>query len=63
MIFILTGMRIGLLQSKLGLVKLLTKYEFSPCKETQIPLRISPKILITASESGIFLKVKELSAK
>ncbi|KAK0166956.1 hypothetical protein PV327_004420 [Microctonus hyperodae] len=56
------GMRIGLLQSKLGLVKLLTKYEFSSCKETQIPLRISPKILITASESGIFLNVNELVA-
>ncbi|KAK0166957.1 hypothetical protein PV327_004421 [Microctonus hyperodae] len=57
------GMRIGLLQVKLGLVKLLMKHEFSPCKDTIIPLRISPKCLTTTSEEGIFLNVKKLPTK
>ncbi|KAK0072230.1 hypothetical protein PV326_000290, partial [Microctonus aethiopoides] len=57
------GMRIGLLQVKLGLVKLLIKYEFAPCKDTIIPLRISPKCLTTTSEEGIFLNVKKLATK
>ncbi|KAK0073688.1 hypothetical protein PV325_009362 [Microctonus aethiopoides] len=55
------GMRIGLLQVKLGLVKLLIKHEFTPCKDTMIPLHISPKCLTTTSEGGIILNVKELT--
>ncbi|KAG8039642.1 hypothetical protein G9C98_000371 [Cotesia typhae] len=53
------GLRIGLLQTKLGLIKLLPKYEFSPSKETMIPLRLSPKATITTADGGVFLNVKE----
>lgn len=54
------GMRIGLLQTKLGLLKLLPKYEFTPCKETLIPMRFSTKSLVVAPDGGIFLNVREI---
>ncbi|CAD6240455.1 GSCOCT00014160001.2-RA-CDS, partial [Cotesia congregata] len=55
------GLRIGLLQTKLGLIKLLPKYEFSPSKETMIPMRLSPKATITTADGGVFLNVKEIA--
>ncbi|CAD6237144.1 GSCOCT00002162001.2-RA-CDS [Cotesia congregata] len=55
------GMRIGLLQVKLGLIKLLSKYEFTPCEETLIPMRLSPKALFIVSEGGVYLNVKKIS--
>ncbi|KAK0089207.1 hypothetical protein PV326_004555 [Microctonus aethiopoides] len=54
------GMRIGLLQTKLGVIKLLTKYEFTPCKDTLIPMRLSSTAPMTVSDGGIFLNVKEI---
>ncbi|KAH0550843.1 cytochrome P450 6k1-like [Cotesia glomerata] len=54
------GMRIGLLQTKLGLLKLLPKYEFTPCKETMVPMRFSTKSLVVAPDGGLFLNVKEI---
>lgn len=53
-------MRIGLLQTKLGVIKLLTKYEFTPCKDTLIPMRLSSTAPMTVSDGGIFLNVKEI---
>ncbi|KAF7994760.1 hypothetical protein HCN44_004232 [Aphidius gifuensis] len=54
------GLRIGLMQSKLGLINLLSKYEVSPCEETQIPMRFNPRCLITTAESGITLNIRKL---
>ncbi|XP_015114678.1 cytochrome P450 6k1 [Diachasma alloeum] len=56
------GLRIGLLQVKLGLIELLRKFEFSPCAQTLIPMRLNPKALITAADGGIFLNVRKISA-
>ncbi|XP_053598699.1 cytochrome P450 6k1-like [Microplitis demolitor] len=54
------GMRIGLLQVKVGLLKLLPKYEFTPCEKTLIPLRLSPKSLFTVAHGGVFLNVNKI---
>ncbi|XP_014296124.1 cytochrome P450 6k1 [Microplitis demolitor] len=54
------GMRIGLLQTKIGLLKLLPKYEFSSCKETLIPMRFNTKSIVTCADGGVFLNVKKL---
>ncbi|KAK7865958.1 hypothetical protein R5R35_005023 [Gryllus longicercus] len=52
------GMRFGILQGKLGLAMLLSKYRFSPCARTKVPLRFDPKSLVTASDDGIWLKIE-----
>ncbi|XP_067009313.2 probable cytochrome P450 6a14 [Anabrus simplex] len=51
------GMRFGLLQSKIGLFTLLSKYEFSVCEQTEIPLKFNPKSPVTSGVSGITLRV------
>jgi hypothetical protein len=59
LMFMISGMRFGLLQAKLGLVFLLSKFKFSVCAKTQLPLKLDPKVLITASKSGTWLTVKK----
>ncbi|KAK2585576.1 hypothetical protein KPH14_010210 [Odynerus spinipes] len=54
------GLRLGLLQSKLGLIHLLKKHEFSPSEQTSIPMRIDPKGLTTTAVGGIQLNVRKL---
>ncbi|XP_011305245.1 uncharacterized protein [Fopius arisanus] len=56
------GLRIGLLQVKLGLIELIQKFEFSPCEKTLVPMRLNPKALITASDGGIFLNVRKITS-
>ncbi|XP_058536718.1 cytochrome P450 3A6-like [Ochotona princeps] len=50
------GMRFALLNIKLALVRLMHDFSFKPCKETQIPLKLSPQTLLKP-EKPIILKV------
>jgi len=52
------GMRFGLLQTKVGLVSSLSKYEFHVCKETPVPLVFNPKSIILCPVGGIKLQVR-----
>jgi len=50
--FINIGMRFALMEAKTGLAEILSKFEVSPCKETQTPIKIKPRsILLTPNES------------
>ncbi|XP_040859079.1 cytochrome P450 3A6-like isoform X1 [Ochotona curzoniae] len=50
------GMRFGLMSMKLALVRLMQNFSFKPCKETQIPLKLAPQVLLQP-EKPIILKV------
>ncbi|XP_012887150.1 PREDICTED: cytochrome P450 3A29-like [Dipodomys ordii] len=50
------GMRFALMNIKLALVRLMQNFSFQPCKETQIPLKISKKPLLQP-EKPIVLKI------
>uniref|UniRef100_A0A8C8Z5F2 unspecific monooxygenase n=1 Tax=Prolemur simus TaxID=1328070 RepID=A0A8C8Z5F2_PROSS len=51
------GMRFALLNMKLALVKILQNFSFKPCKETQVPVKLSPTGLLQP-EKPIVLKVE-----
>ncbi|XP_031624600.1 probable cytochrome P450 6a20 [Contarinia nasturtii] len=51
------GLRFGMLQARIGLVKLLQNFEFSTCTRTQIPIKYSPKKLVLSPENGVWLKI------
>uniref|UniRef100_A0A8C5W7K9 unspecific monooxygenase n=1 Tax=Microcebus murinus TaxID=30608 RepID=A0A8C5W7K9_MICMU len=51
------GMRFALMNMKLALVKVLQNFSFKPCKETQIPVKLSPNGLLQP-EKPIVLKVE-----
>lgn len=47
------GNRFGLMQAKLTLLKILSKYEVTPCKETLIPVEIDPRGAMTVPLNGV----------
>lgn len=54
------GMRLGLMQTKLGLIHLVSKYEFLPCKDTLIPMEFDKYSAFTTSRNDIILNVRKL---
>jgi cytochrome P450 family 6 len=61
LLFVISGMRFGLLQVKVGLVFLLSNYMFSVCEKTQLPVKLDPRQIITTSAVSILLRVNKRS--
>lgn len=51
-ILIVTGLRLGLVQAKLGLIHVLKNYALTPCHRTPIPMKSSAKALVTSPDWG-----------
>ncbi|XP_066599290.1 uncharacterized protein [Prorops nasuta] len=54
------GVRLAHLQSKLGLIHLISRYEFSPNDKTMIPLEFDTKGHLTTTAKGLYLNVKRI---
>ncbi|XP_044761156.1 probable cytochrome P450 6a14 [Coccinella septempunctata] len=55
------GARFGLMQTKVGLIALLSKYEFSVNKRTREPLEYDKKVFIMSVLGGIWLDFEEIA--
>uniref|UniRef100_A0A1L8EGW7 Putative cytochrome p450 6g2 n=1 Tax=Haematobia irritans TaxID=7368 RepID=A0A1L8EGW7_HAEIR len=51
------GERFGLLQAKVGLINFLRNHYVTPCKQTPVEMKLSPKAIIIQSEDGIYLNL------
>lgn len=56
----LSGPRLGLLETKYGLVQILRRYQVSPCEKTLIPMRLDPKALTITALGGLYLNMSKL---
>jgi cytochrome P450 family 6 len=56
-------MRFGLMQTKVGLVSLLSKYQFSVSKTTPVPMVFDAKSVILAPAGGLWLQIKNRNMK
>ncbi|XP_070493939.1 uncharacterized protein [Chironomus tepperi] len=54
------GMRFGLMQSKIGIVKLIKNFVIQPAEGTQIPLKFNPTSPLLAPEKGMWLKITKI---
>uniref|UniRef100_A0A1B0GBF4 C3H1-type domain-containing protein n=1 Tax=Glossina morsitans morsitans TaxID=37546 RepID=A0A1B0GBF4_GLOMM len=54
------GMRFGKLQTQIGLITMLRKFQFSTTSETKIPLHYSKNSFLLTAESGICLQIEKL---
>jgi cytochrome P450 family 6 len=52
-------MRFGLMQTKVGLVSILSKYQLNVSKKTTIPLVFDAKNLVITPEGGMWLQIKK----
>lgn len=54
------GERFGYLETKVGLVTLLSKFRFTPSSKTKMPISFSKKNVILSPEGGMFLHVEKI---
>lgn len=55
-------MRFAMMEAKIGLANILSKYQVSPCKETQIPIELNPKsMLLLTPKHQITLSFKQIN--
>lgn len=54
------GLRFGLMQTKIGLINLLTNFRFSPSKKTTIPMKFSITAPLIAPENDMYLQIEKL---
>ncbi|XP_069699332.1 cytochrome P450 6j1-like [Periplaneta americana] len=54
------GMRFGLMQTKTGLIHILSRYEVAPCKDTPVPLVLDRKSFLVSTKEGIPLSLKKI---
>ncbi|KAK9884794.1 hypothetical protein WA026_009022 [Henosepilachna vigintioctopunctata] len=54
------GMRFGLLQTKVGLIKLLMNYKFTLNERTKLPLRFDPESLTIATNKDLWLNIRKV---
>jgi cytochrome P450 family 6 len=52
------GMRFGMMQTKIGIVKLLQNYRFSTCKKTTIPMKFVPSGNVLTPMNGMWLTIE-----
>ncbi|KZC14178.1 Cytochrome P450 6k1 [Dufourea novaeangliae] len=57
------GFRLGLLQVKLGLVQMLSKYEVTPCEKTLIPIILDPKGFNSLPVGELHLNVRKIATE
>ncbi|KAL7304964.1 hypothetical protein TKK_0002759 [Trichogramma kaykai] len=50
------GIRLGMIQTKIALISLLSKFRCSPCLDTPVPLKYSPKSIVQVPDRGIPLR-------
>jgi hypothetical protein len=61
LLFVISGMRFGLLQVKVGLIFLLSNYKFCLCEKTQLPVKLDPRQPVTSSPVSVWLRVSKRS--
>jgi hypothetical protein len=57
--FFFTGMRFGLLQTKVGLVSLVSKYQLSVSRKTPVPLVFDTRSAVLFPKGGMWLQIRK----
>ncbi|XP_043249762.1 cytochrome P450 6k1-like [Colletes gigas] len=55
------GLRLGLMQSKLGIFQVIRRFEVTPCEKTKIPMPMDPRGLTTTALGGMYLNIQKIS--
>uniref|UniRef100_A0A1L8E423 Putative cytochrome n=1 Tax=Nyssomyia neivai TaxID=330878 RepID=A0A1L8E423_9DIPT len=54
------GMRFGMMQTRVGLATLLSKYRITPTSRTPIPMKYDPKSAVLSPIGGMWLKIEKI---
>jgi cytochrome P450 family 6 len=53
----ISGLRFGLMQVKMGLAILVSRFQFDICEKSQVPLIMDPKKFVMNTIGGLWLKM------
>lgn len=59
----ISGLRFGLLQTKVGLITLLRNHKVTLSEKTPLPLHLEPTAIIMTSTSDIWLNITKIEKK
>lgn len=54
------ALRFGMMETRIGLTRLLNNYEFLPCSKTANPIEFDVSSVVLSAKGGIYLKVKSI---
>lgn len=57
------ALRFGMMQTRIGLITLLSNFEFSPCSQTPIPMTFSSSPIVLSPKDGVYLNVRPINAE
>lgn len=57
------ALRFGMMQTRIGLITLLNRFEFSPCAKTLIPMVFGTSPIVLSPKEGIYLKIKPIETE
>jgi hypothetical protein len=57
---LIPGMRLGYMQMKLGLLRLISKYEFSPCEGASRENKFDTRMILMNFKNDVILNVRKL---
>ena len=55
--------RFGMMQTRIGLITLLTSFELSPSKKTLIPMEFSSNPIVLSPKDGLYLSIKAIKTE
>jgi cytochrome P450 family 6 len=59
--FLTSGLRFGLLQSKVGLATILKNYKIKLSQKTKLPLTMDKQALVTTTDGGICIEAEKIN--
>lgn len=59
--FLFSGARFAVHQSKVGLAKILRNYKIETCEKTPIPYVNDPRIFLLTPKGGLHLKITKIN--
>lgn len=54
------GLRLAMMQVRIGLITLLSSFEFIPHSKTSTPIEFKPSSMILSPKNGIYLKIRRI---
>lgn len=57
------ALRFGMMQTRIGLITLLTNFKFAPCSKTPVPVVFANSPIVLSPKDSIYLKYEQLKTE
>lgn len=54
------ALRFGMMQTRIGIISLLTHFKFLPCSKTPIPMTFGPSPIVLSPKESVYLRIEPI---